>query len=63
MKKKILSLIISLAMIMTVFSGMTVTAGAAEADSAAAFTVYTATVDDQGSIALKAAKEYTAAEF
>lgn len=56
MKKRILSLIVSLAMVMTVFAGMTVTASA---DDTAAFTVYTQDADG----ALTVAKAYTAEEF
>ena len=65
MKKKILSLIVSAAMVMTVFAGMTVTASADEAAAPAAFTVYTADVDGDNGTAkgLKVVKEYTAAEF
>ena len=66
MKKKILSLIVSVAMVMTVFAGMTVTASADD-DAAAttAFTVYTADVDGNNGTAkgLKIVKQYTAAEF
>lgn len=40
MKKKILSLIVSVAMVMTVFAGMTVTASADDIAATTAFTVY-----------------------
>lgn len=67
MKKKLLSLFVSFAMIMTVFAGMTVTANADEANAAAetaAFTVYSATTDADGKIFLKdTVKTYTADEF
>lgn len=68
MKKKLLSLIVSVAMVMTVFAGMTVTANADEAATATpektAFTVYNAVVDDEGNVTdLKVVKEYTAADF
>lgn len=60
MKKRILSLIVSLAMVMTVFAGMTVPASADDtAAPAAAFTVYTQDADG----ALTVAKAYTAEEF
>ncbi len=68
MRKKLLSLIVSVAMVMTVFAGMTVTASADEATTATpeavAFTVYSATVDDEGKVTVgDAIKEYTAADF
>ncbi len=67
MKKKLLSLFVSFAMIMTVFAGMTVTANADEATTAvekAAFTVYSATADAEGNVTLgDPIKEYSADAF
>lgn len=66
MKKKILSLIVSVAMVMTVFAGMTVTASADDAATTekAAFTVYTADVDADGKIVIgDTIKAYTEAGF
>ena len=59
MKKKILSLIVSAAMVMTVFAGMTVTASADDAAAPAAFTVYLQGEDGT----LTAEKEYTTEQF
>ena len=59
MKKKILSLIVSVAMVMTVFAGMTVTASADDAAAPAAFTVY---LQGEGGT-LTAEKEYTTEQF
>ena len=66
MRKKLLSLIVSVAMVMTVFAGMTVTASADEAATAekTVFTVYNAVADADGNVtAGKVIKEYTVAEF
>ena len=59
MKKKILSLIVSVAMAMTVFAGMTVTASADDIAATTAFTVYLQGEDGT----LTAEKEYTAEQF
>ena len=59
MKKKILSLIVSVAMVMTVFAGMTVTASADDIAATTAFTVYLQGEDGT----LTAEKEYTAEQF